>query len=233
MVLIVWYSLAYTIYGATLPQDNVEIKTSSHINNNNPYEVNQDLPPSDFPDMNTEPVIFEPIRNIKLSRATYKVTSYINFEPYLQNFMKFNEYLQAFKRDLKDEKKMGTLMDMKPRFLLEGNEWDCTQDMRNNYETLKCKFYRQYLRIIKEVTIIEELFQSIHQNFLAAIDHLDYYPQYTNDTREKKFIHEGIYYPRIQYEELNTEESELLDAILSEIKRLHPEVHKELMREKV
>ena len=146
MVLIVWYSLAYTIYGATLPQDNVEIKTSSHINNNNPYEVNQDLPPNDFPDMNTEPVIFEPIRNIKLSRATYKVTSYINFEPYLLNFMKFNEYLQAFTADLKDEKKMGTLMDMNPRFLLEGTERDCTQDLRNNYETLKCKFYRQYLK---------------------------------------------------------------------------------------
>ena len=58
MVLIVWYSLAYTIYGATLPQDNVEIKTSSHINNNNPYEVKQVLPSSDFPDTSTEPVIF-------------------------------------------------------------------------------------------------------------------------------------------------------------------------------
>ena len=75
MVLIVWYSLAYTIYGVTLPQDNVEIKTSSHINNNNPYEVNQVLPSSTIPDTSTEPVIFEPIRNIKLSRATYKVTS--------------------------------------------------------------------------------------------------------------------------------------------------------------
>ena len=176
IVLIVWYSLAYTIYGAALPQDNVEIKTSSHINNNNPYEVKQVLPSNDLPDTSTEPVIFEPIRNIKLSRATYKVTSYINFEPYLLNFMKFNEYLQAFKTDLKDEKKMGTLMDMNPRFLLEGTERDCTQDMRNNYETLQCKFYRQYLRIIKEVTITEELFQSIHQKFLAAIDHLDYYP---------------------------------------------------------
>ena len=232
MVLIVWYSLSYTIYGAILPQDNVEIKTSSHINNNNPYEVKQVLPSSDFPDTSTEPIIFERIRNIKLSRVTYKVTSYINFEPYLLNFMKFNKYLQAFKTDLKDEKKMGTLMDMNPRFLLEGTEKDCTQDMRNNYETLQCKFYRQYLGIIKEVTIIEELFQSIHQKFLAAIDHLDYYPQYANNTREKRFIHEGKYYPKRQYEELNKEESVLLDNILREVKRLHPEVQKELIRMK-
>ena len=110
------YSLAYTVYGAVLPQDNVEIKTSSHINNNNPYEIKQVLLSNDLADTSTEPVIFEPIRNIKLSRATYKVTSYINFEPYLLNFMKFNEYLQAFKTDLKDERKMGTLMNMNPRF---------------------------------------------------------------------------------------------------------------------
>ena len=123
-------------------------------------------------------------------------------------------------KPLKDERKMGTLMDMNPRFLLEGTDRDCTQDMRNNYGTLQCKFYRLYLRILKEVTIIEELYQSIHQKFLAAIDHLDYYPQYTNNTREKRFIHEGKY-PKRQYEELNKEESALLDTILSEIKRLH------------
>ena len=232
MVFIVWYSLAYTIKGVTPAQDNIETKTPSHINNNNLYDVEQVLPSSDFPDTSTEPVIFEPIRNIKLSRATYKVTSYINFEPYLLNFMKFHDFHQAFKTDLKEEKKMGTLMDMNPRFLLEGNERDCTQNMRDNYQTLKCKFFRQYLRILKEVTIIEEIFHSIHQKFLAAIDHLDYYPQYANDTREKSFIHAGEYYPKRQYEELNAEESALLDTILNKIKRLHPEVHKELIREK-
>ena len=36
--------------------------------------------------LNTEPVIFEPLKSIKLSRATYKVTSYINFDPYLSKF---------------------------------------------------------------------------------------------------------------------------------------------------
>ena len=61
---------------------------------------------------------------------------------------------------------------------------------------------------------------------------MDYYPQYADNTREKRFIHEGKYYPKRQYEELNAEESALLDAILREVKRLHPEVHKELIRVK-
>ena len=33
-----------------------------------------------------EPVIFEPQRKIKLSRSTYKVTSYVDFKPYKQAF---------------------------------------------------------------------------------------------------------------------------------------------------
>ena len=33
-----------------------------------------------------EPVIFEPQWKIKLSRSTYKVTSYVDFKPYKQSF---------------------------------------------------------------------------------------------------------------------------------------------------
>ena len=97
MVLIVWYSLAYTIYGVPLTSSDHDVGIK-HINNNNIYDIEHVLPSDELPDTSTEPVIFEPIRNIKLSRATYKITSYINIEPYLLNFMKFNEYLQAFKR---------------------------------------------------------------------------------------------------------------------------------------
>ena len=162
MVLIVWYSLSYTIYGASIPELNPDVKASGLIDNSNVYDLKHTGISDDTIDVHTEPVIFEPVRNIKLSRATYKVTSYINFEPYLMNFIKFNKYLQAFKRDLKNEKKMGTLMDVNPNYLIDGKEWGCTQDMKDGYETVKCKFYRQYLRILKETTIIEELFQSIH-----------------------------------------------------------------------
>ena len=74
------------------------------------------------------------------------------------------------------------------------------------------------------------MFKAVHQRFLAAIDHLDYYYPYSNDSREKIFIQKGEYLPKRQYEELDA--SEFLDAILIEIKRLMPEVHKELIREK-
>ena len=40
-----------------------------------------------------EPVIFEPQRKIKLSRPTYKVTSYLDFKPYKQSFKQFGQYM--------------------------------------------------------------------------------------------------------------------------------------------
>ena len=46
------------------------------------------------------PVIFEPLQNIQASRSTYKVTSFIDFEPYLQYFQNFEVYLAAFKVSL-------------------------------------------------------------------------------------------------------------------------------------
>ena len=43
-----------------------------------------------------EPIIFEPQRKIKLSRSTYKVTSYIDFKPYKQVFKQFGQYIRNF-----------------------------------------------------------------------------------------------------------------------------------------
>ena len=116
MVLTIWLSVSHTIGDSVSSHiSTFEVQPPSYIDNNNIYEVKHTTPNKDIPHMNTEPVIFEPIRNIKLSRATYKVTSYINFDPYLNNFMKFGKYLTAFKKDLKDEKKMVTLMEIIPQ----------------------------------------------------------------------------------------------------------------------
>ena len=46
------------------------------------------------------PVIFEPLQNIQMSRSTYKVTSFIDFEPYLQYFTNFEGYLNKFLQEI-------------------------------------------------------------------------------------------------------------------------------------
>ena len=47
------------------------------------------------------PVIFEPLQNVQTSRSTYKVTSFIDFTPYLDYFQQFERYLEAFKTSIK------------------------------------------------------------------------------------------------------------------------------------
>ena len=47
------------------------------------------------------PVIFEPLQNVQTSRSTYKVTSFIDFMPYLDYFRQFEEYLEAFKASIR------------------------------------------------------------------------------------------------------------------------------------
>ena len=56
-----------------------------------------------------EPVIFEPQRKIKLSRSTYKVTSYVDFKPYKQAFKQFERYIRKFLADLHDPRYVDAL----------------------------------------------------------------------------------------------------------------------------
>ena len=86
-------------------------------------------------------------------------------------------------------------MNVEPTYKLRGYEWDCTQRELRQFGTIRCRFYRKYLRILKEVDVITDLFRSVHQRFLSAIDHLDYFPSYKT-SREKRYIQEGEYLPK-------------------------------------
>ena len=46
------------------------------------------------------PVIFEPLQNVQTTWSTYKVTSFIDFTPYLEYFQQFERYLEAFKSSI-------------------------------------------------------------------------------------------------------------------------------------
>ena len=56
-----------------------------------------------------EPVIFEPCTIIKLSRSTYKVTSFTNFPPYLASFSNLYAYLPQLKAYLSRPEILGPL----------------------------------------------------------------------------------------------------------------------------
>ena len=45
-------------------------------------------------------IIFEPELRIQLTRSSYKVTSFLDFQPFLRGFQSVNEYLRDLTRDI-------------------------------------------------------------------------------------------------------------------------------------
>ena len=55
------------------------------------------------------PVIFEPKNDILLSRFTYRVTSYIDYAPYINSFVKIHNSLKRFQADMDDPRHVGVM----------------------------------------------------------------------------------------------------------------------------
>ena len=94
------------------------------INNLNPYGEDSPLLQGQYP----YPVIFEPIRHIKLSRYTYKVTSFIDFTPHIRTFENFEKYLDDLSRDMNDTERLGALDYIQASFREEFDKIEQTAD---------------------------------------------------------------------------------------------------------
>ena len=55
------------------------------------------------------PVIFEPIKNIRLSISSYQVTTFVDLGPYFEYFESYERYLNNFIVDLSDRSRMSYL----------------------------------------------------------------------------------------------------------------------------
>ena len=128
-----------------------------------------------------EPIVFEPKRNIRLSRSTYKVNSYIDFRPYQNSFKKFETYLHRFSRDLQDPDYVGALVNVN-RVKEENYEYIIKR--KKSYfgpticreATYDCRVKKQYMQIVFETNKLKQLFNKIHEKFLKAIDHMEFHP---------------------------------------------------------
>ena len=128
-----------------------------------------------------EPVIFEPQRKIKLSRSTYKVTSYVDFKPYKQYFKQFGQYMGKFLVGLRDPHYVSTLYNVERH---EGDplirrgagaktfftEASCRQ------ATYKCRLQNQFIQLKREATKINQIYLETYKKFLRAIDHMEFHP---------------------------------------------------------
>ena len=96
----------------TLSEKTEQILTQE-INNNDPYREDSPLLQGQYP----YPVIFEPVKHIKLSRSTYKVVSFIDFTPHIQAFNNFEQYLDDLTKDMNSTERLGVLEYIQKKFI--------------------------------------------------------------------------------------------------------------------
>ena len=174
------------IEGSSLPlSDDPVIGTT--INNKDPYSEG----PPILPSMSKFPVIFEPIRNIKFSRSVYKITSFLDFSPYVNFFAKYHKYISDFLKDMQDVDKVKMIRD--PTQVFHGKRevlWRYFPTVLTNmsckdpsvFEGNEQKFYYQwfvttclnrqhYEHMLEEVKYIHKVFKQVRETFFQAINH--------------------------------------------------------------
>ena len=103
-----------------IQENMIKTRLSQKIDNMNPYQNIQPIPPG----QQAYPVQFEPLAHIRLSRSTYKVTTFIEFQPYINSFRKFQTYLETFLTDLTDSQRISAF-----RLLLTNKLTSIAQDL--------------------------------------------------------------------------------------------------------
>ena len=71
-----------------MQREIIKQRLTQNINNDNLYSDVEAIIPGQQPTS----VLFEPMVHIRLSRSTYKVTTFIEFAPYIQSFRNFEVY---------------------------------------------------------------------------------------------------------------------------------------------
>ena len=128
-----------------------------------------------------EPVIFEPQRKIRLSRSTYKVTSYVDFKPYKQAFKQFGQYMGRCLVDLRDPHYISTLYNAgrhedDPLIRRGAGVKTVFTEITCRESTYKCRVQNQFIQLKKEAIKINQIYLETYKKFLKAIDHMEFHP---------------------------------------------------------
>ena len=181
------------------------------------------------------PVIFEPQLKIHLTQSSYKVTSFLDFQPFLKGFQSVYQYLEDLMKDPNNPGYFQRLIYPVKSFWTTSlyNESNIQkffnlETCQNNPHGCKSKLkFEQYKLVIQ---YINKVLHAIYIKFLTAIDHIDYHPsQIQNTTRVKRseeYDAHGYYHSYIKT--LTTSEEIFLDKFLMALQKINPFLHQNL-----
>ena len=195
------------------------------------------LPPPQNKNKWVHPVIFEPQPKIQLTQSSYKVTSFLDFQPFLDGFIPVYHYLENFKADLDNPKYTQRLVhkDASVQMSPLSNE----TLIHEYFSSVPCRFNpyacTSKLKIDQyklEIQYVDKVFHASYRKFLTAIDHIDYHPSQTQNTTRKK-RNEGytVHGPYHSYTRTLTRSEEIfLDKFLIAMQEINSSLHQDLSR---
>ena len=186
-------------------------------------------------------VIFEPQPRMLLTHSTYKITSFLDFQPFLQHFQSVDAYIKNLMIDIANPayfRRLVAPFNNTP-FIFGTNNLNVIKFLKSPGCVDHPYAYHSKLKFDQfnlEIQYIYKLFHAIYKKFLTTIDHIDFHPsqQYVkNKTRVKRCDLYTLYgHYQSPTRELSPSENKFLDTFLRALYRVNPTLHKNISRMK-
>ena len=173
---------------------------------------------------------------IQLTQSSYKVTSFLDFQPFMDGFKTVYHYLENFKADVNCPEYTQRLLHKDASVHITRLSDETL--IHEYFSLIPCKF-NPYACISKlkidhsklEIQYILS-FHATYRKFLTAIDHIDFHPSQVQDTTRRKRSEEyavhGHYHSYTR--SLTPSEEIFLDKFLIAIQKINPSLHQDLSR---
>ena len=177
------------------------------------------------------PVIFEPQNKIQLTHSTYQVMTFLDFAPFMNGFNNMQSYIRSFKEDVSNPayfskiKHKSTNTGSSP--LLD--EQDLEAFMQSAYchqLPYACMTTLKIDRFLMEINYLDDLFNVVYQNFLTAIDHIEYHPTLQNKLSSEMRSKRSIFFSKTGFyntfdHKLSSTEELFLDKLLTTLENMN------------
>ena len=136
-------------------------------------------------------VIFKPQPKIQLTRSSYKVMSFLDFQPFLRGFQSVDKYLKDLILDIDNPTYFQRLVSPFDNVQITplSNEtaiWKFLNSPACKVHPYACQSKMNLEQYWLEIQYILQVFHAIYKKFLTAIDHIDYHPSQQQNTMRIK-----------------------------------------------
>ena len=174
---------------------------------------------------------------MQLTRSSYKITSFLDFQPFLQGFQSVENYIKNLITDINNPDYFQRLIaPFCDRQVTPLSTHDTKRTFLSSPECHShphaCQTKMKFEQFHIEINYVYKVFCAIYKKFLTTIDHIDYHPSQQVTTsimtikRSSMYIHDGQYHSQMR--KLTPSEENFLDAFLKALYKINPSFHKNL-----